>query len=279
MVELTSFSWLDEHLKDPNVRVVDPRPIVKYLSGHVPGAVNLPLTRILDTKTLGLKPQNELEQVFGEVGLSEDATVVLYDSYDGQNAAMVSWVLEYLGDQNVRILSKYFEDWASGGQREVLYKPVKPQPRHFAAKQNRAVRISLEELWMKKNAKIVDFRSSEEFLGKVAKEARSGHIPGAINLPWTGFLGHGNEYLRPKQELEEIALGMGLLKNDHVVAYCSFGPRAAMGYVALQQLGYRDVAVYDGSFHQWAQHAQLPVEGEELGARAQKLEPTPHVGC
>jgi thiosulfate/3-mercaptopyruvate sulfurtransferase len=278
-VELTSLSWLDERLNDPNVRVIDPRPVVRYLSGHVPGAVNLPLTKILDTKTLGLKPQNELEQAFGEVGLTEDATVVLYDSYDGQNAAMLSWVLEYLGDRNVRILSSYFESWASGGQREVLYKPVRPQPRHFAAKQNKAVRISLEELRMRKNAKLIDFRSSEEFLGKVAKEARSGHIPGAINLPWTSLLGQGNEYLRPKQELQEVALGIGLLKNDNIVAYCSFGPRAAIGYVALQQLGHRDVVVYDGSFHQWAQHSQMPVEGENLGVRAQKLKPTPYVGC
>ncbi len=263
VVEIIDASWLEKHLSDPGVKVVDPRSTVKYLEGHIPGAVNLPVSKTLDEKTLDLLPEGRLSEIFGEAGISADATVVFYDSYDGQNAAMLAWTLEYLGQRKVRILSSRMEAWISDG-REVLYRPVKAEARRFEARPNRTVRALLQELVEIRGHKLLDLRSREEFQGKVATEVRTGRLPGAINFPWTSLIGQGNDFLRPKQELEEIVSGVSLHPTDRIVTYCSYGPRAAVGYVALQQLGYSNARVYDGSFHQWARQTELPVEGEGL---------------
>ncbi len=243
--------------------IVDPRPTVKYLAGHIPRAVNLPVSKTLDKNTLELLPEERLSETFGEAGIEAGKTAVFYDSYDGQNAAMLGWVLEYLGHQKVSILASRLEGWTSDG-REVLYRPVKPQPTRFLANPNWSVRALLKELVERRGDKLLDLRSAEEFYGKVATEARTGRLPGATSLPWTSLIGQGNDFLRPKKELKDIFAAGGLLPTDRMVAYCTYGPRAAVGYVALREAEFENVRVYDGSFHQWARNAKLPLEGEGL---------------
>ena len=235
---------------------------MKYLSGHIPGAVNMPLWKILDKNTLSLRPEGELSEALSEAGVEATSKIVLCDSYDGQNAALLAWTMEYLGHQDVGILSEYIETWASG--RELLYRPVKVRPGSFESRPNPTVRILATGLAGNANVKVLDLRSREEFQGKVATEARSGHIPRSVNLPWTSLLGREGNFLRPREELEQVLLGVGVRREENIVTYCSYGPRAAVGYVALQQAGYRNVQVYDGSFHDWADRRELPVEGEGL---------------
>jgi thiosulfate/3-mercaptopyruvate sulfurtransferase len=264
LVRIIDSSWLQQHLSDPSVVTIDPRPVVKYLEGHIPKAVNLPLAKLLDPKTLALMPHQHLSRILGLAGIDLNATAVVYDSYDGQNAAMLAWVLEYLGHPDVTVLSCRLEGWTGEG-REVLYKPVTVQTKKFDAKPNDAVRALSEELLQRRNnGKILDLRSKDEFQGKVATEVRTGHIPGAINVPWTDLIGDGHEFFRPKPDLEEVGRKIGLSRIDEIVTYCSYGPRAAIGYIALQYLGYNNLKVYDGSFHQWAQRTRLPVEGGGL---------------
>src|SRR5690242_13641321 len=105
---------------DPSVVIVDPRPVVKYLGGHIPGAVNIPLAKILDSKTLALLPVKRLSRIFGAAGIDENSTTILCDSYDGQSSAMLAWALEYLGPSRVALLSSRVEGWTGHG-REFLY--------------------------------------------------------------------------------------------------------------------------------------------------------------
>jgi len=225
--------------------------------------VNLPVSKTLDKNTLELLREEQLSEIFGEAGIETGKTAVFYDSYDGQNAAMLGWILEYLGHQKVRILASRLEGWMSDG-REVLYRPVKPQPARFLANPDRSIRALLKQFVESKGDKLLDLRSAEEFQGKVATEVRTGRLPGATSLPWTTLIGQGNDFLRPKKELKDIFAAAGLFPSDRIVAYCTYGPRAAIGYVALREAEFGNVRVYDGSFHQWARHAQLPLEGEGL---------------
>jgi len=263
LVQLVTSAWLNQHLTDSEVRIVDSRPPVKYLSGHIPGAVNLPLSTFLDKNTLQLRSERELSEVLGEAGIDEATKVVLCDSYDGQNAALLAWAIEYLGQKNVEILSEYTETWASTGH-ELRYRPVKVPPARFEPEPNQTVRILATSLAGNVSAKLLDLRSREEFQGKVATETRSGHLPRAVNLPWTSLLGKEGKFLKSSEEVERILSDAGVSRGDNIVTYCSYGPRAAVGYVALQQAGYRNVQVYDGSFHEWSRRTDLPVEGEGL---------------
>ena len=262
MVRFVESQWLEDHVNDPKVVPIDTRPVVRYLAGHVPRAVNLPLAKLLDPKTLALLPIEKIGLILSTAGVDRNSTVVLYDGYDGQGAALLAWVLEYMGHEDVSILSRRIEAWSEEG-REMLYKPVVPQPRKFEAKLNESMRAQPQELLQERDLKILDLRSRDEFEGKVANEIRTGHIPNARNIPWTDLIGTSHMFLRSRSDLEEVAKKMGLAPTDRIVTYCSYGPRAAIGYLALQSLGYK-VKVYDGSFHQWAQNPRLPVEGEGL---------------
>lgn len=257
--------WLDQRLAERGYKIVDPRTIIKYLGGHIPGAISLPVSKIFDQNTLELKPEQLLAEQFGEAGIDTDTTVVLYDSFDGQSSAMLAWVLEYLGHEKVKILSSFIEAWAKDG-RDLLYRQVKPEPARFQARLTPAVRATLREVVEIHGRKLVDLRSREEFDGRLTSETRAGHVPGAISLPWTDLLGQSNEFLRSKPELEKAVGSLGLRPTDQIVTYCNYGPRAALGYIALRQLGYESVRVYDGSFHQWALHPELLVEAGGEGS-------------
>lgn len=262
MVKFVEPQWLEDNVTDPKLVTIDTRPVVKYLAGHVPRAVNLPLTKLLDPKTLALIPIEQLATILSVTGIDRNSNLVLYDGYDGQSAALLAWTIEYMGHEDVSILSRRIEAWSEEG-RELLYKHVVSQPRKFEAKLNENVRAQPQELLQKGDVKILDLRSRDEFEGKVATEVRTGHIPSARNIPWTDLIGAGHMFLRSRTILEEVAKKMGLSQSDKIVTYCSYGPRAAIGYLAFQSLGYK-VKVYDGSFHQWAQNPRLPVEGEGL---------------
>jgi thiosulfate/3-mercaptopyruvate sulfurtransferase len=261
MIELVNPERLDETSSVHDLIIIDARPVVRYLAGHIPGAVNLPASRLFDPKSMELKAVEALAHEFGQIGVSNDSAVVVGDSFDGQNAAILAWTLQYLGHRKIRILSSYIESWTQIG-RELLYRPVKLEKAEFVANLNPDVRATLEEVRTIQPGKLVDFRSVKEFTGELTSEPRAGHLPNAINLPWTELLANGYEFLKPKHDLAKSIESVGLSANDEIVAYCNYGPRAAVGFVALQQLGFEKIRVYDGSFHQWALHPELPVQTE-----------------
>src|SRR5439155_21330280 len=117
----------------------------------------------------------------GAAGLSEKMTPVLYDSADGQNDAMLGWILEYLSRPEVRLLAVFFERWVAEG-REVFYKPVQVAAKTFTARVNPQIRATVDDLRANPDAKLIDFRSYDEYTGARDLDGRPGHIPTAVNL-------------------------------------------------------------------------------------------------
>lgn len=272
MINLTENSWLAQHIDDPQTRIIDPRPRIKYLQGHIPKALNLPLSEFFDKQNLSLYSHNKSADIIGGAGVDLDSTVVLYDSYDGQSAAMLAWLLEYLGDSQVSILSNYIEGWAKTGGK-ILYRAVENEPKKFSWKTGPSSRASINEVREKGNAKLLDLRGEDEFYGKISTEPRPGHIPGAANLPWTKLIGEDGNFLKSQSELERVFAKAELNHADQIITYCSNGPRAALGYIALQKSGFKDVRVYDGSFHEWTRRQDLPVEQRDsTGVKSKPVE-------
>src|SRR5712692_6021745 len=245
LIELTDIPWTTEHLNDSDLTIIDSRQPLKYLQGHIPGAVNLPSSAVFDGKTLELLPLDMLTTVFGNAGISEDRMVLVYDSYDGQNGAMLAWTLEFLGHPKVKLLSSFMEQWAKEG-RPILYKPLKSQPRTLRAKPNLSARVTLTDISSDQEFKFVDLRSREEFDGTRKGETSQEPLPGAVSLPWTSLLGKDGQLLRPVHEMKWVAFEARIGREDSIVTYCTFGPRAAIGYIAMQQLGFKQVKVFDG---------------------------------
>lgn len=255
MTQFVSTAWIADRLDDPNYIILDPRRPMKYLSGHLKNAVNLPAYKAFN-EDLALLPVEALAKQIGSVGLDDHRSPILYDSYDGQNASVLTWILEYLGRDDVYVMDRFYDQWLVE-KREVFYKPVDPSARTFTVKMNPAVRTTANDIRTNAAAKLIDFRSTEEFKGERDTDNKPGHIPGAAHIVWRDLV-TAEGFLAPNDRLQQLFTGAGVKPEDHVVSYCRSGLRAAVGYLALKQVGYT-VQLYDGSYHDWVSRG-LPVE-------------------
>ncbi len=259
MAELVDFSWIDQNKDDPGLVIADSRPPVKYLQGHIPGAVNLPTSRVFDRGTLELLPIERLTGIVGDAGIDEDTMVLVCDDHDGQNEAMLAWTLELLGHPRVKLLSSFVSRWIKEN-RPISYRPANPERRAMGVKLNSDVRASIEEISTGNSLILVDLRSRDEFEGKSSDGTQSKHLPGALSLPWTNVVGEDDSLFRARSHLERLVFQLGLSQDNQIVTYCSYGPRAALGYAALQQLGFKNVKVYDRAFQQWTSRTVLSLD-------------------
>jgi thiosulfate/3-mercaptopyruvate sulfurtransferase len=256
MTMLVSAEWVAERLDAPPFVLLDPRRPMKYLQGHLKNAVNLPVFRAFDSQGRLLSPP-ELARWIGAAGLDEHRTPVLYDSPEGQNGAMLAWILEFLGRTDVHLLGVYYERWAAE-KRGVFYKPVEATARTFTPHVTPQVRVTIDELRTGTPVKLIDFRSEDEYTGTRDLDGKPGHLPGAVNIVWRDLAGASQSLLATPERIEQLVSAVGVNRHDQIVAYCRSGPRASLGYLALRQCGY-NVRLYDGSYAEWARSG-LPVE-------------------
>ncbi|MCY4417110.1 MAG: rhodanese-like domain-containing protein [Chloroflexi bacterium] len=256
MTTFVSADWVAERIGRPEFLIIDPRSAMRYLMGHLRGAVSVPFKK-LQRPDGKLADPDQLAAAFGAAGLSDDVTPVLYDHQDGRNAAMASWVLEYLGREDVHIMDLRYEAWKDAG-REVLYRPVPTDSRQFTVRLDPSVRATLADVIDPGTTVLLDTRTIEEFDGQVEMDHRPGHIPGALNLPHIEAAGEDGNLLIDEFELHTRLAIAGVANNDTVIVYCRSGVRASVAWMAMRQSGY-DVRLYDGSYAEWMDSDQ-PVE-------------------
>lgn len=261
---LVSTDWLAANLSNPNVRVVDTRGAARYAEGHIPGAVNLPVARLDDPTRMSMPlPPDRIAMVFGNAGLANDQTIVLYDDGPGLMSSRLFWVLEYYGHERAGILDGGLARWVAEN-REVTREPTPVQagtytPRTQAARL--ATRDDVKAALGKDDVALVDVRSHEEYTGAMQQAARGGHIPGAKNVDWQAALtGMNVPALKSADELSGMYTAAGATPDKSVITYCQGGMRAAHTYYVLRLLGYDKVANYSGSWGDWGNDPSLPVE-------------------
>ncbi len=257
MAKLVTADWVAERLDSPEFRLIDPRRPMKYLSGHLPGALNVPVYKTFGADGRLMAPR-ELAEFIGGCGLGDGPAPIIYDSPEGQNAAMLAWIIEYLGHPEPFLMDCFFEHWKATG-REVTYRPVTGESVGFTARQPPPIRATLAEVRDAKGARLVDFRSREEFSGeRTMADDPPGHLAGALNVVWRDLSEPPEKLLRDTTRLERIFGDVEIAPGQQVIAYCRSGPRAALGYMALKAIGC-DVRLFDGSYAEWSK-AGLPVE-------------------
>lgn len=261
MFRLVSADWAQQRLDSPEFLLLDPRTPIRYMAGHPKNAVNFSVAKQRDASGR-LLPADELARRLGNAGLDATRTPVLYDNSDGRSAALLAWILAYLGRDDVHILETFYEQWLAE-RREIFYRPVAPAARSFVAKIRPHLRATTSDVQQKiqnnASAKLLDLRTADEFSGNFEPDPRPGRIPGAVHL-CCDQIGAKGKILRPAPELTDLLATRGVFDETPVITYCRTGVRASLGFLALAHLG-RPVSLYDGSYSEWSA-AGLPVEND-----------------
>ncbi|GAC48064.1 sulfurtransferase [Gordonia aichiensis] len=268
---LVSADWAEQNLNNDKVVFVEvDEDTSAYDGGHIEGAVKLDWkTDLQDPVRRDFVDREQFSKLLSERGIANDDTVVLYGGNNNWFAAYAYWYFKLYGHQDVKLLDGGRKKWELDGRPLSTDTVSRPATEYKAADPDNSIRAFRDEVVDAIGTKnLVDVRSPDEFSGKILAPAhlpqeqsqRPGHIPGAINVPWSKAANEDGTF-KSDDELAELYSEAGLDGSKETIAYCRIGERSSHTWFVLQELlGQKNVKNYDGSWTEYGSLVGVPVE-------------------
>jgi thiosulfate/3-mercaptopyruvate sulfurtransferase len=269
---LVETQWVEDHLDDHSIRIVEvDENTGLYAEAHIPGAIGFDWKKDLqDQVKRDFLAPDDFGALFGSRGISNEHEIVLYGDRNNWFAAYTYWYLKYYGHNKVKLMNGPREKWIEEGRPTTTDVPSYESATFKAQPGDDAIRAKRDEVMaaLDKSTRLVDVRSPQEFSGELIAMAgyeqegaqRAGHIPGAASVPWAQAVKEDGTFKSP-DELRELYTGKGVLNGNDVIAYCRIGERSAHTWFVLHELlGHDAVKNYDGSWTEWGNLVDVPIE-------------------
>jgi thiosulfate/3-mercaptopyruvate sulfurtransferase len=264
--------WAAGHLENTGVRFVEVDVNTRsYDSGHIPGAIGWNWkTELQDQLRRTIASKEDFETLLSKSGISNDTTIILYGDNNNWFAAWAYWLLKYYGHDDVRILDGGRKKWETEN-RELTTETTEVEPAEYKIgeinEEYRAFRDDVAETLGSQAHGLVDVRSPDEFTGKILAppgldelSQRAGHIPGAKNIPWSKAVNDDGTF-KSKEELKALYEAEGITPDKDIISYCRIGERSAHSWFVLKELlDFPNVRNYDGSWTEWGNLIDAPIE-------------------
>ena len=270
---LVDTAWVAENLNNPAVRIVESdEDALLYAIGHIPGAVQVDwFTTLQNSFRRDFVGREKFEQICAGLGIGNDTTVVFYGDKSNWFACYALWVFQYYGHEKVRIMNGGRQKWES--EKRPLVQTVPSYPRaHFISKSpDKSIRAYRADVFAQiaKSGPLVDVRSPKEYTGELLHmpnypqegATRGGHIPGAVSIPWSTAVNEADGTFKNAEALKGLFEDRGIYPDGEIIAYCRIGERSSLTWFVLKYLlGYPRVKNYDGSWTEWGNLVDAPIE-------------------
>ena len=257
---------LEKHLAMENLLIVDLCKPETYAQAHVPGAVHLDYKQIVAARppAMGLLPDAApLSDVLSSIGMTPKHHVVAYDDEGGGRASRLLWTLDAIDHSRFSLLNGGLHAWLNDRHRVSSDRVMKTRADYTVKFDNKVI---ADKSYILKHLRdtgvvIVDTRTAAEYRGETRRAERSGHIPGAVNFDWMNAIDQARSMrLKPADELRRVLADLGVTPEKEVITYCQTHHRSAHTYISLKSLGYPQIRGYPGSWSEWGNSPETPIE-------------------
>ena len=270
---LVETAWVAAHLNDPKIRLVESNEDqLLYEISHIQGAVKVDyFTTLQQSVRRDFISQAEFEQLCSGLGISNDTTVIFYGDKSNWFACYAFWLFQYYGHPRAQIMNGGRAKWEKEGRSFTTVVPEYPRTSYKAKPADANVRAFRDDVLrhIGIGKSLVDVRSTKEYTGELISmpnypqegAQRGGHIPGAKSIPWAQAVNEADSSFKSVDELKLLYERHGITPDKDIIAYCRIGERSSHTWFVLKYLlGYPDVRNYDGSWTEWGNLVNAPIE-------------------